>query len=118
MSNIEIVKQISEIASTSVNVPLIVVLLAIGTVIKHQLTKVSNDTIPVIMLVSGVLFAIALNVPFNFQKDVLDVLVQGIVSGAAAVGIHTQGKTVFTLFTNSSKTALDELEENNDETNK
>lgn len=90
---------LDQIASAgTINIPLIIVLLAIGAVCKYCLKKVNNDTIPVIMLIAGVVIVILLKIPFDPQDDVLNVLVEGIASGATAVGIHTQGKTIFTIF--------------------
>mgnify|MGYP002767567292 CR=1 FL=1 len=95
----DIINDIFTVATGSINVSLIIVLLAIGAICKHAFTKLNNDTIPVIMLVTGAVLAIIINLPFNPQKELLNVLVQGFVSGAAAVGLHTQGKTIYNLFT-------------------
>ena len=91
---------LDQIASAgTINIPLIIVLLAIGAVCKHCFKKLNNDTIPVIMLIAGVVIVILLKIPFDPRDDVLlNVLVEGIASGATAVGIHTQGKTIFTIF--------------------
>lgn len=89
---------IEQITSIAINVPLVIVLLAIGAVCKHFLAKLDNGLIPIIMIITGVILAVLINVPFKVQDEILNVLVEGIVSGAAAVGLHTQGRTIWALF--------------------
>ena len=96
----DIISEVLTIGTGAINVSLIIVLMAIGAICKHGIKKMNNDTIPVIMLVCGIVLAIVFNLPFNPQTELLDFLVQGIVSGAAAVGLHTQGKTLFNIFGN------------------
>lgn len=94
MSLDAIQSQITQIATESVNIPLVIVLLAIGYILKHWVKPIVNDSIPLVLLITGIVFALIINIPFKFQEEILVVLVKGIVSGAAAVGIHTQGRTI------------------------
>lgn len=91
---------VEQLASAgTINIPLIIVLMAIGAVCKHFIKKLDNDTIPVILLITGIIIVILLHIPFNAQKDILNILVEGIASSTVAVGLHSQGKTIWTLFT-------------------
>ena len=86
-----ILELIFQTAQGSINIPLIIILLAIGFIVKHCMTKVPNDTIPPIMLISGIVLALIINIPYA-PSDITSIVVQGIVSGAAAIGLHTNGK--------------------------
>ena len=86
--------QITELMTQSVNVALVVVLLAIGYIIKHFAAKINNDFIPPTLLILGVIGAVLLQLPegFGTSEVVLTTLVTGIASGFSAVGLHQTGK--------------------------
>lgn len=91
MADQTLIEMIFQTAQGSINIPLIIILLAIGCIIKHCLPKVSNDTIPPIMLIAGIVLALIINIPYA-PSQIVNLVIQGIVSGAAAVGLHTNGK--------------------------
>lgn len=86
-----ILELIFQTAQGSINIPLIIILLAIGFIIKHCMKKVSNDLIPPIMLIGGIVLALVVNIPYA-PNEITSIVVQGIVSGTAAIGLHTNGK--------------------------
>lgn len=87
--------------NSTINISLVIILLAIGAIVKHCIKNINNDTIPIIILISGIVISILLKIPFkDIQTEILNVLVEGIVSGATAVGLHSQGKTIWWFFNN------------------
>ena len=91
MADQTLIEMIFQTAQGSINIPLIIILLAIGCIIRHCLPKVSNNTIPPIMLIAGIILALIINIPYA-PNQIVNLVIQGIVSGAAAVGLHTNGK--------------------------
>lgn len=94
----DIIQQITDLATTSLNVPLIIVLLGVGAFLKHAIKKLNNDYIPCILGVLSVVLVIVMNIPFNPQEKLLSLLVEAIVAVAAALLVHAQGKTLLTDF--------------------
>lgn len=92
MSN-EIVTQIISVAETSINLSVVIILLAIGYVLKHVAKKLSNEYIPVILLLFGILLACIIGIPYKTGQDIIPAIITGIASGAAAIGIHQSGKS-------------------------
>lgn len=80
-------------AFANVNLIIVLGLMAIGFIIKHTnfLDKVSNDIIPPTLLVLG-LIAAFIQDGFTFAAAI-----SGIVSAAVAIGLHQQGKNIFTV---------------------
>lgn len=89
----EIVTQIADLAVTSVNVPLIIVLMAIGYVLKHVIKNLDNSFIPIILGIVAIAILIGINIPFNAQTQLLGLLVEAIVNAVFATVFHDQGKT-------------------------
>lgn len=82
---------------TIINPVVIVVLLALGVCIKHvpALEKVSNNLIPIILIVVGIVADIAVKSPdVTYAVAVMN----GIVDAALAITIHQSGKNIFALF--------------------
>ena len=94
----DIIQQITDLATTTLNVPLIIVLLGVGAFLKHAIKKLNNDYIPCILGVLSVVLVIVMNIPFNPQEKLLSLLVEAeaIVAVAAAILVHSQGKTLLT----------------------
>ena len=65
----EIVTQIADLAVTSVNVPLIIVLMAIGYVLKHVIKNLDNSFIPIILGIVAIAILIGINIPINAQDQ-------------------------------------------------
>lgn len=83
---------------TIINPVVVVVLLAIGVCIKHvpTLEKVSNNLIPIILIVVGMLADVATKSPdVTYAVAVMN----GVVDAALAITIHQSGKNVFSMFT-------------------
>lgn len=114
----DIISQITDLATTSLNIPLIIVLLGIGAFLKHAVKGLNNDYIPCILGVLAVVIIIAINIPFNPQEKLISLLVEAIVAVAAAILVHSQGKDVLAVFTNKNgpgDTENDHVEENTGE---
>lgn len=89
--------QVLELLTKSVNLGLVVICLAIGYILKHTVKSLNNDYIPPILLVCGIAGALIISIPNGFTDPsaVVNILVMGIASGAASIGIHQTGK-IFT----------------------
>lgn len=96
MSNI-FASQLLEEAMANVNVPLVVALMAIGFIIKHfkLFEKVENVLIPPVLLVFSVV-VLAFENGFNVDT-IIPTIISGIVNAAVAIGLHQQGKNIFTM---------------------
>lgn len=97
MVNETLVGTILQSTQGSINIPLIIILLALGYIVKHWIPKIGNDNIPPIMLVAGIVLALIINIPYGADK-IVELIIQGIVSGAAAIGLHTNGKGLLEIF--------------------
>lgn len=112
--------QIIELITQSVNLALVVICLAIGFVMKHAVTSVKNDKIPVILLICGIAFSFLINIPngFNDSESVLSIIITGIASGWTAIGIHQTGKLFMNMNTENKteETPEDALDDEEDDT--
>lgn len=92
MSNV-LVTQLIEEALANVNVPVVVALMAIGFIIKHVkfLDKISSDVIPPVLLLCSIVAMVILE---GFS---IATIITGIVNAAIAIGLHQQGKNIFTV---------------------
>lgn len=106
MVNETLVGNILQSTQGSINIPLIIILLALGYIVKHWIPKISNDNIPPIMLVAGIVLALIINIPYS-PSDIVAIIIQGIVSGAAAIGLHTNGKGLLEIFKDTTLSADD-----------
>ena len=80
-------------ALANVNLMVVVVLMAIGFIIKHVkfLEKVENDLIPPILLVLSLVISFistGVNLPSAFSA---------IISATIAIGLHQSGRNIFTI---------------------
>lgn len=100
MNNEAVVQQLMEVLEKNVNITIVLFCLVIGAVIKHFVTKLDNTYIPLILLVSGIVFSIILAIPTGELKtDTVNVIITGIASAVASIGIHQTGKTLMGLGT-------------------
>ena len=99
-----------QLIGTIINPYTIVVLLAIGVCIKHvpALEKVSNNLIPVILIVAGILVDVLVK-----SSDVTYpvAVMNGVVDAALAITIHQSGKNIFALFTKTASDVADTTDE-------
>lgn len=79
-----------------VNIVLVLFLLAVGYCIKHTpaLDKVSNNLIPVILVVLGAVVAVLT----KGDITIASAIVNGIINAAIAIAIHQSGKNIFEIF--------------------
>ena len=107
MDQTSLIQAIFQTGQGSINISLIILLLAIGYVIKH-FTKINNDNIPVIMLIAGIVLALIINIPYS-PSEIVTIIIQGIVSGAAAIGLHTNGKGLLEIFKAATLPSEDDM---------
>ena len=96
MSNI-FESQLLEEAMANVDVALVVALMAVGFIIKHfkLFEKVENNLIPPVLLVFSIVvlvFRDGLN-----TDTIIPTIISAIVNAAVAIGLHQQGKNIFTM---------------------
>lgn len=77
----------------NVNIAIVIGLMAVGFIIKHFkfLEKINNELIPPILLILSMIFTFIDN-----GISVSSTLV-ALVSAAVAIGLHEQGKNIFTI---------------------
>jgi hypothetical protein len=80
-------------AFANVNVTLVIALMALGFIVKHVkfLESVNNNIIPPMLLLFSVV-AVTVMDGFTVQS-----IISGIVNAAVAVGLHQQGKNIFSV---------------------
>lgn len=83
--------QLVEEAFKNANYLIILLLLAIGWLLKHVVEKLPNKYIPPILIVVG-LVATFIQLGISVESAV-----SGIVSCVIAIGIHQTGKNIFTV---------------------
>ena len=83
----------------NIDLVVIITLLAVGYIVKHTpaCDKVSNQYIPIILLVLGV----AVTFGTSPKAGVGTNIVGGILNAAIAIAIHSSGKSIFELFSKS-----------------
>ena len=89
-----VLEQVYEILNQNINIGVVILCLAIGFILKHVITGINNNWIPVILLVLGIIFAVIFDFS-NIKTNTLNILITGIASGGIAIGIHQTGKTLF-----------------------
>lgn len=77
-----------------VSMEIIIILLLIGALIKHLLTKVNNKFIPIILFAIGVLLTIADQWPITLN-NLLTTITTALATTLIAVGAHSSGKNFF-----------------------
>lgn len=89
----DIVQHILAEAMKNVDIVVLVCLLAIGFCIKHFsfLKKIQNDFIPPFLLLLAIVIEFAQH-GFSIMS-----IITAIVTAAIAIGLHTQGKNLFTV---------------------
>lgn len=80
----ELIKNI-EILNTWVNPTIVVFCLIVGYAVKHLLPKVSNNIIPTVVVILGIVVALWLN---QWAVVTPDIILSGALSGLASTGLH------------------------------
>ena len=113
-----VMQQIQDLVSVNINVALIIVLMFIGLFLKHALTKLDNSWIPLILGILGMIISVLMRIPFDPQKDLLNILVEGIVAAVFATIFQSKFKEVLaamknkgTAITGPGDTTDDQVEE-------
>lgn len=70
------------------NLIVVGVCVCLGYVIKHSIPQISNNLIPLIMGVCGVIMTVILGFPFANGEAVLTAVYSGLISGLASTGLH------------------------------
>ena len=88
-----LVSQLLDEALANVNIALVIALMGVGFLVKHMkfLEKVENSLIPPILLILSIVATV-----FSEGFTVASVIT-GIVNAAIAVGLHQQGKNIFSV---------------------
>jgi len=101
-----------------VNLVIVIALMAIGYIIKHTpaLSKISNNLIPVILFVVGIVISLLLG-----GAPIAELVISGIINAAIAIALHQAGKNIFDLLPstiNASSTEEEEIEKDLDDETK
>lgn len=104
----DVVQQIVDLASVNINITLIVVLLAVGFALKHLIKTLDNTYIPIILGIIAIVLEIVMNVPFDPQVMLLQLVVEAIISTFFATVIHSKGKEIFTSISNKNSSSTTE----------
>ena len=93
----QIIEQLMTESLSNVNIEFVVLLMAVGLVIKHfpALDKVENNLIPPVLLVLSVIAS------FIENGFTIHAVVIAVVSASVAIGLHQQGKNIFAPIFNS-----------------
>ena len=89
--------QLLEEAMANVDVALVVALMAVGFIIKHfkLFETVENNLIPPVLLVFSIV-VLAFRDGFS-TETIIPTIISAIVNAAVAIGLHQQGKNIFTM---------------------
>ena len=88
------ISKVYDLLGQNINLGIVILCLVIGFLLKHTISRLNNNWIPVILLVFGIIFAVVLDFA-NLKDNAMQILITGIASGAMAIGIHQSGKTIF-----------------------
>ncbi len=95
MTTEDILKQVTDVLVQNVDISIVIICLVIGAVLKHLVTKIDNDWIPIILIAFGIAVSFGVAALKGFTDDPIHIVIVGIASAAAAVGIHQGGKTIY-----------------------
>ena len=87
---------------------LVVFLLCIGFLVKHFITKFPNKLIPYLLIVVSLVYKLT-TMDSVSTNSVINAIIDAIISGAIAVGLHSSGKGIISIFktNNNSESAAD-----------
>ena len=95
MTTDAILDQVTEVLVQNVDISIVIICLVIGAILKHLVTKFNNDWIPIVLIVCGIIISFGIAALKGFTDDPAHIVIVGIASAAAAVGIHQGGKTIY-----------------------
>lgn len=94
MASVNIIEQVTEVTANSVNIALVIILIAIGYMLKNKLPKVKNSDIPVYLIIAGIILSFVLEFPFKTIDNPINIIVRGIASAFAASIVYDKVKDV------------------------
>lgn len=96
---------------------LVVFLLCIGFLVKHFITKFPNKLIPYLLIVVSLVYMLT-TMDSVSTNSIMNAIIDAIISGAIAVGLHSSGKGIINIFktdNNSESTADTDIDEYSEE---
>ena len=99
---------------------LVVFLLCIGFFVKHFITKFPNKLIPYLLIVISLAYML-ITMDSVSTNSIMNAIIDAIISGAIAVGLHSSGKGIINIFKtdnnseNTEDTDIDEYSEEEEE---
>lgn len=102
----DLIEQGLELLMANVDIKLVIILVAVGFILKHKLTKVDNTDIPIYIGILGVVLAIIFH--FGMSKEaILDAIIIGIASAVSAIGVYESQKSLINKFKSKTNLMLD-----------
>ena len=94
--------------SNYVDFRLVVFLLCIGFLVKHFITKFPNKLIPYLLIVISLAYML-ITMDSVSTNSIMNAIIDAIISGAIAVGLHSSGKGIISIFktNNNSESTVD-----------
>ena len=100
--------------SNYVDFRLVVFLLCIGFFVKHFITKFPNKLIPYLLIVISLAYML-ITMDSVSTNSIMNAIIDAIISGAIAVGLHSSGKGIISIFkTNNNSESTTDIDEYSD----
>ena len=94
---------------------LVVFLLCIGFLVKHFITKFPNKLIPYLIIVISLAYML-ITMDSVSTNSIMNAIIDAIISGAIAVGLHSSGKGIISIFkTNNNSESTTDIDEYSEE---
>ena len=94
---------------------LVVFLLCIGFLVKHFITKFPNKLIPYLLIVVSLVYMLT-TMDSVSTNSIMNAIIDAIISGAIAVGLHSSGKGIISIFkTNNNSESTTDIDEYSEE---
>ena len=94
---------------------LVVFLLCIGFFVKHFITKFPNKLIPYLIIVISLAYMF-ITMDSVSTNSIMNAIIDAIISGAIAVGLHSSGKGIISIFkTNNNSESTTDIDEYSEE---
>ena len=94
---------------------LVVFLLCIGFFVKHFITKFPNKLIPYLLIVISLAYML-ITMDSVSTNSIMNAIIDAIISGAIAVGLHSSGKGIISIFkTNNNSESTTDIDEYSEE---
>lgn len=107
----DVMSQIFTTTVASVNVSLVIILLAVGYICKHAFKSLKNDIIPIILGVIALVFLVIVNWPFSVQDKLLPIIIEAIATTLIATISHDKVKDIVGGLTGTTSTKQEVVQE-------